>query len=170
MKIERNGTDTLVLQIPVDDKGNIGIALESFEKEIPVSRETYSLLSSIPMGWKTSVNFLGDQLSAFGQMFSGKLKAKDNLGSVFSIASMFDPGWDWEKFWRITASLSILLAFFNLLPIPALDGGYVLFLFWEMITGKAPNDKFMEVVTYIGFILLLGLMVYALGLDISRWF
>lgn len=168
-QILRNN-DTLNLTIPVNDKGTIGIALESFEKDIPVSRQTYGLLAAIPKGWNMGVNFLGDQLKAFGQMFSGKLKAKDNLGSVFSIATMFDPGWDWEQFWRITASLSILLAFFNLLPIPALDGGYVLFLLWEIITGKAPNDKFMEVVTYIGFIILLALMVYALGLDISRWF
>lgn len=169
MLIERN-TDSLTLEIPVMDNGTIGIALESPDKLLPVSRQTFGFFSAIPMGWKMSVNFLGDQLKAFGQMFSGKIKAKDNLGSVFSIATMFDPGWDWEQFWRITASLSILLAFFNLLPIPALDGGYVLFLLWEIITGKAPNDKFMEVVTYIGFIILLALMVYALGLDISRWF
>lgn len=116
------------------------------------------------------VNFLGDQLKAFGQMFSGKIKAKDSLGSVFSIASMFDTGWDWRVFWNITASLSILLAFFNLLPIPALDGGYVVFLLWEVITGRVPSDKFMEVVNYIGFSLLIGLMIFALGLDISRLF
>jgi regulator of sigma E protease len=164
------GQDTISLPVAVDEKGTIGIALESFEKYIPISRQTFGFWSSIPKGWNMGVNFLGDQLKAFGQMFSGKIKAKDSLGSVFSIASMFDPGWDWEQFWRITASLSILLAFFNLLPIPALDGGYVLFLLWEIITGKAPNDKFMEVVTYIGFIILLALMVYALGLDISRWF
>ncbi|MFZ1705435.1 MAG: RIP metalloprotease RseP [Saprospiraceae bacterium] len=169
-QIVRNDKDTILLDIPVDEKGNIGIGLESFEKYIPISRQTYGFLSAIPKGWSMSVNFLGDQLKAFGQMFSGKLKAKDNLGSVFSIATMFDASWDWEQFWRITASLSILLAFFNLLPIPALDGGYVLFLFWEIITGKAPNDKFMEVVTYVGFLILMALMVYAVGLDISRWF
>ena len=169
MLIARN-SDSLTLDVPVMDNGTIGIALESPDKLLPVSRQTFGFFSALPMGWKMSVNFLGDQLKAFGQMFSGKIKAKDNLGSVFSIATMFDPGWDWEQFWRITASLSILLAFFNLLPIPALDGGYVLFLLWEIITGKAPNDKFMEVVTYIGFIILLALMVYALGLDISRWF
>ncbi|MCB9311000.1 MAG: site-2 protease family protein, partial [Lewinellaceae bacterium] len=73
-------------------------------------------------------------------------------------------------FWRITASLSILLAFFNLLPIPALDGGYVMFLIWELITGKQPSDKFMEIVNYIGFLVLISLMIFALGLDISRLF
>lgn len=169
-KVLRNTTDTVSLNIPVDENAMVGIALDSPDKLLPISRQTYSFFGSLPMGWNMAVNFLGDQLKAFGQMFTGKIKAKDNLGSVFSIATMFDPGWDWEQFWRITASLSILLGFFNLLPIPALDGGYVLFLLWEIITGKAPNDKFMEVVTYIGFIILLALMVYALGLDISRWF
>src|SRR5690606_34109237 len=128
--ILRDNADTVTLNIPVDENGMIGIALESPDKLLPISRQTYSFFGSIPMGWKMGVNFLGDQLKAFGQMFTGKIKAKDNLGSVFSIATMFDPGWDWEQFWRITASLSILLGFFNLLPIPALDGGYVLFLLW----------------------------------------
>lgn len=158
--------DTLTKQINVTDEGKIGIAME----QLPVATEKYGLMESISKGSKMGVNFLGDQLKAFGQMFSGKIKAKDSLGSVFSIASMFDTGWDWRVFWNITASLSILLAFFNLLPIPALDGGYVVFLIWEVITGKVPSDRFMEVVNYIGFFLLIGLMIFALGLDISRLF
>jgi regulator of sigma E protease len=168
--ILRNNTDTITLPIPVNEQGTIGIALESHEKHMNISRQTYGIGSALGKGWSMSINFLGDQIKAFGQMFSGKIKAKDNLGSVFSIATMFDAGWNWEQFWRITASLSILLAFFNLLPIPALDGGYVLFLLWEIIAGKAPNDKFMEVVTYIGFLILITLMIFAIGLDISRWF
>jgi regulator of sigma E protease len=158
--------DTIIKQIAVSDDGKIGIAME----QLPVSSEKFGLMASVAKGSKMGVNFLGDQLKAFGQMFSGKIKAKDSLGSVFSIASMFDTGWDWRIFWNITASLSILLAFFNLLPIPALDGGYVVFLLWEVITGKVPSDKFMEVVNYIGFFLLIGLMIFALGLDISRLF
>jgi len=168
--ILRNNTDTITLPIQVNEQGTIGIALESHEKHMNISRQTYGIGSALGKGWSMSINFLGDQIKAFGQMFSGKIKAKDNLGSVFSIATMFDAGWNWEQFWRITASLSILLAFFNLLPIPALDGGYVLFLLWEIIAGKAPNDKFMEVVTYIGFLILITLMIFAIGLDISRWF
>ena len=159
-------SDTLTKQIAVSDEGKIGIAME----QLPLSSEKFGLLASISKGSKMGVNFLGDQIKAFGQMFSGKIKAKDSLGSVFSIASMFDTGWDWRVFWNITASLSILLAFFNLLPIPALDGGYVVFLLWEVITGRVPSDKFMEVVNYIGFFLLIGLMIFALGLDISRLF
>lgn len=166
----RNNSDTMITDVAVNEKGAIGIQLKTIDHFITMSKQEYGFFESIPKGVGIGVNFLGDQLKAFGQMFSGKLKASENLGSIFSIASMFDPGWNWEVFWRITASLSILLAFFNLLPIPALDGGYVLFLLWEVVTGKAPNDKFMEVVTYIGFIILVTLMIFALGLDISRWF
>ena len=160
------GQDTLHKDIAVSDNGTIGIELEG----LPVSYQKYGFFESFPKGASMAVNFLSSQLKAFGQMFSGKIKAKDSLGSVFSIAGMFDTGWDWRIFWNITASLSILLAFFNLLPIPALDGGYVMFLIWEVITGKAPSDKFMEIVNYIGFIILMGLMLFAIGLDVSRWF
>jgi regulator of sigma E protease len=158
--------DTITKPILVSDKGTIGIELTG----LPISYQKYGFFEAFPKGWSMATGFLGSQLKAFGQIFSGKIKAKDSLGSVFSIATMFDTGWDWRVFWNITASLSILLAFFNLLPIPALDGGYVVFLLWEVITGKVPSDKFMEVVNYIGFILLMGLMIFALGLDISRWF
>lgn len=161
-----SGQDTITKPITISDKGTIGIELES----LTISTQKYGIFESLPKGWSMATNFLGGQLKAFGQIFTGKIKAKDSLGSVFSIATMFDTGWDWRVFWNITASLSILLAFFNLLPIPALDGGYVVFLLWEVITGKVPSDRFMEVVNYIGFIVLMGLMIFAIGLDISRWF
>ncbi|MFZ1750730.1 MAG: RIP metalloprotease RseP [Saprospiraceae bacterium] len=161
-----NGSDTITKEVQISDKGTIGIYME----QLPLSVEKFGFFPSFAKGSNMAVNFLGDQLKAFGQIFSGKIKAKDSLGSVFSIASMFDTGWDWRVFWNITASLSILLAFFNLLPIPALDGGYVVFLIWEVITGKVPSDKFMEVVNYVGFIVLICLMIFAMGLDISRWF
>ncbi|MBK8515782.1 MAG: RIP metalloprotease RseP [Saprospiraceae bacterium] len=164
--ISSTGQDTIKKGITITDKGTIGIAM----KQLEFSSEKFGLISSCTKGASMAVNFLGDQLKAFGQIFSGKIKAKDSLGSVFSIATMFDTGWDWRVFWNITASLSVLLAFFNLLPIPALDGGYVMFLIWEVITGKVPSDKFMEVVNYVGFFLLIGLMIFAVGLDISRLF
>ncbi len=168
MKVVTPNQDTLIKLVKVSDVGTIGVQLGM--KGLEFSTEKYGFLQSMGMGWDKSINFLTSQLKAFGQIFSGKIKAKDSLGSVFSIAGMFDSGWDWRVFWTITASLSILLAFFNLLPIPALDGGYVLFLLWEIISGKAPGDKFMEVVNIIGFVLLIGLMIFALGLDISRFF
>lgn len=158
--------DTIQKPIAISEKGTIGVELNSLD----MSYQKYGFFEAFPKGASMAVNFLSGQLKAFGQIFSGKIKATDSLGSVFSIATMFDSGWDWRVFWNITASLSILLAFFNLLPIPALDGGYVVFLLWEVITGKVPSDKFMEVVNYVGFIILMGLMIFALGLDISRWF
>jgi regulator of sigma E protease len=165
----KEANDTLVKKVQVTDKGTIGIAMSN-EGQMTPSVEKFGLGTSFAKGSTLAVGFLGDQLKAFGQIFSGRIKAKDSLGSVFSIATMFDASWNWRVFWNITASLSSLLAFFNLLPIPALDGGYVVFLLWEVITGKVPSDKFMEVVNYAGFILLMGLMIFALGLDISRWF
>lgn len=161
------GQDTLNKAIAISDKGTIDIELDA---GIPISYQKYGFFESFPKGTSMAVNFIGSQIKAFGQIFSGKIKAKDSLGSVFSIATMFDSGWDWRIFWNITASLSILLAFFNMLPIPALDGGYVMFLIWEVITGKVPSDRFMEVVNYVGFILLMTLMLFAIGLDVSRWF
>ena len=151
--------------IPIPHSGKLGIGAQ-----LPISYQKYDFFRALPKGWSLATSFLGGQLKAFGQIITGGIDAKDSLGSVFSIATMFDTGWDWRVFWNITASLSILLAFFNLLPIPALDGGYVVFLLWEVITGKVPSDRFMEIVNYIGFIVLMGLMIFALGLDISRWF
>ena len=86
-----------------------------------------------------------------------------------SIGNMFGAEWDWEIFWSMTALLSIVLAFMNMLPIPALDGGHVLFTLYEIITGRKPGDKFMEYAQMVGMVLLLGLMAYAIGLDFWRF-
>ena len=166
----RNGTDTLRLAATIGEDGRLGIGNAQGEAFYEVQKQKYSLGQAIPGGWNKSYNFLATQIKAFKGMFTGKIKATDSLGSVLSIANMFDPAWDWETFWRITAILSILLGFFNLLPIPALDGGYVMFLIWEVITGRKPNDKFMEYATIGGFFILIALMIFALGLDVSKWF
>jgi len=92
------------------------------------------------------------------------------LGGFITIGSIFSPVWDWERFWNLTAFLSIMLAFINLLPIPALDGGHVMFLLWEVITRRKPNEKFMEYAQTAGMILLLALMLFANGNDIIRLF
>ncbi len=166
----RNGIDTLQFSTTIGEDGKLGIGNAGAETFFTLQKQKYSIAQSIPKGWSKSIGFLTDQLKAFKQMFSGKIKATDSLGSVLSIANMFDPQWNWETFWRITAMLSILLGFFNLLPIPALDGGYVMFLIWEVITGRKPNDKFMEYATIVGFFILIALMIFALGLDVSKWF
>lgn len=162
------GRDTVRFNTKLDTTGKIGALFYDEDATFEASKEKFGFVESLPAGVNMGMSFLGDQIKAFSQMFAGKISAKDNLGSVFSIATLFDPSWDWEKFWRITAMLSIILGFFNILPIPALDGGYVMFLLWEMITGKQPNDKFMEYVTIGGFIILITLMIFALGFDINR--
>ena len=106
----------------------------------------------------------------FRSLFTSKeVKASDSLGSFLSIGNMFSASWDWERFWGMTALLSIVLAFMNILPIPALDGGHVLFTLYEMITGRKPSDKFMEYAQMAGMLLMFSLMAYALGLDFWRF-
>lgn len=148
----------------------LGVRFVSANEVYDFARDKYTLGQAIPAGIDKGVNFLSKQLQAFGQMFKGRIKVTESLGSVISITKLFDPSWSWERFWTITAMLSILLGFFNLLPIPALDGGYIMFLIYEIIAGRKPSDKFMEYATLFGFIIMVGLMIFALGLDIKRLF
>jgi regulator of sigma E protease len=166
----KRGADTLNLMVTPDENAKIGIGNAAASKFFKVGHETYSLGQAIPQGISDGWSFLGDQMTAFGQMFRGKIKAKDNLGSFISIGKMYGPVWDWRRFWSMTASLSLILGFMNLLPIPALDGGYVMFLLWEVVTGKRVSDSFMEKAITVGFILMLGLMVVAISLDVMRNF
>jgi regulator of sigma E protease len=111
-----------------------------------------------------------DSVTGIKQIFTGKVAASDSLGSVISIGNTFPGSWDWERFWTLTGIFSIILAFMNILPIPALDGGHALFTLYEMIMKRKPSDKFMEYAQMVGMVLLLSLMVYALGLDFWRLF
>jgi regulator of sigma E protease len=163
------GKDTLQVPITLTETGTIGVKRNT-KNFYNVSREKISMAGIFSTGWEESIGFLDMQLKAFSQMFKGKIKVQDNLGSLISIGNMFPGTWDWESFWHLTASLSILLAFMNLLPIPALDGGYVMFLIWEVITGRRVSDSFMEKAVTVGFFLLMSLMVLAFGLDIWRNF
>jgi len=168
--VVRNQKDTLTLPVTTTEEGKIGVA--SFEPAyyFKVERKEYSLGQALPLGVQKGVGFLGDQMKAFGQMFRGKIKASESLGGFASIATMFGDVWDWERFWRMTAVLSLILAFMNLLPIPALDGGHVMFLLFEIVSGRKPSDKFMEYATIVGFVIVIGLVLFANGLDIFRIF
>lgn len=130
----------------------------------------FSLLASVPIGFNRCWETLNRYVTGLKQLFTGKVAASDSLGSVISIGNTFPGVWDWERFWTLTGIFSIILAFMNILPIPALDGGHALFTLYEMITGRKPSDKFMEYAQMAGMILLLGLMAYALGLDFWRLF
>lgn len=158
------GRDTLQQSFVVEEGGVLGIWPVEPEQVV----EKFGFGESMVMGTKQGVNFITGQINAFGKMFTGKIKAKDSLGSFISIGKQFGVTWDWPRFWNMTAMLSLLLGFINLLPIPALDGGHVMFLLFESITGIKPSDRFLEYATLAGFILLVGFMIYALGLDISR--
>ena len=165
------GGQLLTKTVALDEESKrIGVVFRSPDQIFEFSRDKYTLAQAIPGGVNKGIDFLSKQLSAFGQMFKGRIKVTESLGSVISITKLFDPAWSWERFWRITAMLSILLGFFNLLPIPALDGGYIMFLFYELISGRKPSDKFMEYATLFGFIIMVSLMIFALGLDIKRLF
>jgi len=132
-------------------------------------RQEFSFAQAMPAGAALGWSTLTDQLKAFGQMFRGNIKASDSLGGFASIGSMFGDEWIWERFWRMTAILSLILAFMNLLPIPALDGGHVMFLLYEVVSGRKPSDKFLEYATIVGFIIVIGLVLFANGLDIKRY-
>ncbi|MGN6163067.1 MAG: site-2 protease family protein [Flavisolibacter sp.] len=166
------GKDTMHIPVVVNDDGMIGVAPLSDIRQLGFQSETkkYSFLESFPAGlsrcWKTLSNYV----TGLKQIFTGRIAAKDSLGSVISIGNIFPGIWDWESFWTLTAVFSIILAFMNVLPIPGLDGGHALFTIAEMVSGRKPSDKFMEYAQMVGMVLLLGLMLYAFGLDIWRLF
>ena len=164
------GADTLTINVMADENGKLGYNGILPNNFIEVASERYDMGPALVKGCQKSYNFISSQIKAFSQMFRGKIKASDSLGSFISIGGMFGSEWDWHRFWNLTAMLSISLAFINLLPIPALDGGHVMFLLFEVISGRKPSDKVLEYATMGGFFLILTLMIYAIGLDIMRLF
>jgi len=167
----RNGTDTAVVGVKVKKDGTLGIGVLTVDKLLTFEKREYSFFGSFPAGARYGVDRLGDYVQGLRLLFVSKEhKVNENLGSVISIGKTFGGEWDWQRFWTMTAFFSIILAFMNILPIPALDGGHALFTLYEMITGRKPSDKFMEYAQLVGMVLLLGLMAYAIGLDIFRLF
>jgi regulator of sigma E protease len=164
----RNESDTVNVNLTTTEDGKVGIFPYGPGHFFGTETQEYSLAQALPAGVAKGWSFLGDQVKAFGQMFRGKIKASESLGGFGTIGSMFGGEWLWERFWTMTAVLSLILAFMNLLPIPALDGGHVMFLLYEVVTGRKPSDKFMERATMIGFAIVLLLVLYANGLDIIR--
>ncbi len=171
---DKDGGSARTVDMDLDEKGRMYIDPAPTDYFYDTERIEYGFLESFPAGYNQGVRFLGDQFKAFGQMFKGNIKVSESLGGFASIGGMFGKEWIWERFWFMTASLSLILAFMNLLPIPALDGGHVMFLLYEVVTGRKPSDKFMEYATMVGFVIVLGLVVFANGLDIWRgikgWF
>jgi regulator of sigma E protease len=164
----RRGNDTVRVVFAVNkETGKIGLVYKDAETILGSTHVKYTFLQAIPAGIHKSFSTLNNYIRNLKLLFTSKeVKAQDSLGSVISIASVFSPYWDWQSFWTLTGIFSILLAFMNVLPIPALDGGHALFTLVEMISGRKPSDKFIEYAQMVGMVLLFSLMAYALGLDV----
>ena len=163
------GNDTLKLKTNVKVDGTIGFQASGkiLVDSAAIQEKHYGLGESISIGMTYGKNTLSDYIAQFKFIFTKK--GATSIGGFAAIGSMFPPVWDWQSFWMSTALLSIILAFMNILPIPALDGGHVVFLLYEMITGKEAPQKVLEYAQMIGIVLLLTLMVYANGNDLIRW-
>ena len=165
------GKDTATIKVMVDKDSRLGIIVKPMTDFLTFKKKEYGFFESLPAGVRKGWSTLVMNIQNFKLLFTSKeVKASESLGSFISIGGMFGAQWDWERFWSMTALLSIVLAFMNILPIPALDGGHVIFTLYEMITGRKPGEKFMEYAQIVGMVLLLGLMAYALGLDVFRLF
>lgn len=157
------------LSVKVDSLGVIGFIAEGREyHNIPFSTEKFGFFESFPAGASWGVETLSSYVKSMGLIFT-KEGAKQ-VGGFGSMSKIFAPVWDWKIFWTATALLSVILAFMNILPIPALDGGHVVFLLYEIVTGKEAPQKVLEYAQYAGFILLISLMLYANGNDIYKFF
>jgi regulator of sigma E protease len=161
--------DTIPLKAKVDAEGKIGfeVSMGEIEDSSAISNVNYSFINSISRGTTYGINTLTDYIAQFKFIFTKK--GAGSIGGFAAIGNMFPPVWDWQLFWLNTALLSIILAFMNILPIPALDGGHVVFLIYEMITGKEAPQRVLEIAQYVGIFLLIGLMLYANGNDLVRW-
>lgn len=131
---------------------------------------TYGFFESIPRGTERAFSTLAVQVKAFGRIITGALNARDSLSGPVGIAQAFGTEWDWNRFWSLTGVLSLVLAFMNLLPIPALDGGHVMFLSYEIISRRKPSDKFLENAQKVGMVFLLALMVFIFANDLIKVF
>ncbi len=147
-----------------DEEGKLGILPMT---NIEIKRKKFGFVESISKGFDYGYWTLRDYVYQFKYVFTKK--GASQLGGFGAIGGLFPDTWNWAGFWHTTALLSIILAFMNILPIPALDGGHVMFLLYEMVTGRKPNDKFMEIAQMVGFFLLIALVLYANGNDIYRW-
>ena len=165
------GNEELDKKIMQDENGMIGVMIQSDAKKMfEFKTLEYSFFASIPAGIDKGVAMFKSYLKQLRLVFQPKTKAYESLGGFITIGKIFPDQWDWEAFWNLTAFLSIILAIMNMLPIPALDGGHVMFLLYEVISGRKPSDKFMEYAQIAGMIIVLSLLIYANGNDIVKLF
>ena len=165
--ILRNGIQDTISVKP-SNEGKFGVyPKNTIGEHVDLKHKDYTFAESIPKGTSTAYWTLRDYVAQFKYVFTKK--GATSLGGFGTILSIFPNKWDWQRFWSLTAFLSIMLAFMNLLPIPALDGGHVVFTLYEMISGRKPSDKFLEYAQVTGFIILITLLLYANGNDVYKW-
>lgn len=161
----RDGRE-ITIPVELTENGKLGIQLRPITDIYPIEEVHYNVFTAIPRGWQLGIDQLTTYVSSLKLLFTKE--GAQQVGGFGAIGGLFPEKWNWYSFWQITAFLSVILAFMNIIPIPALDGGYVMFLLWEMVTGRKPSDKFLEVANTIGFALLFLLLIYANGNDIIR--
>ena len=166
----KRGEEYITFPMEVNQDGKIEVLLQSDLSDIHITEKEYSFIEAVPAGIKRTFSAISDYIKELGLIFSPKTEAYKSVGSFIAIGSIFPTAWNWEAFWNITAWLSVMLAILNLLPIPALDGGHILFTLYEIITGKKPSDKFLEYAQVAGMIFLMLLVFLAFGNDILRLF
>ena len=167
----KRGSEEKLVQVSIGKSGLLGIQRESnIAGLFEFKTISYGFFESIPAGIIKGYNAVGNYLKQFKLLFAPETKAYESLGGFIAIGNIFPSVWDWESFWNLTAFLSIILAVMNILPIPALDGGHVLFLLFEMITGRRPSDKFLEYAQIVGMVILFSLLIYANGNDFLKWY
>lgn len=168
--IEREG-QKIAYQVPVNDAGLVGLTVAAdIENDFVWNSKKYNLLEAIPVGIKKANDGIANYLKQLKLLFAPDVQAYKSVGGFMRIGSIFPATWDWVRFWELTAFLSIMLAVLNILPIPALDGGHVLFLIYEIIARRAPSDKFLEYAQIVGMFLLFSLLILANGNDIYHYF
>ena len=178
-KLQQHKSDTVTLTVlrsgvvnevvvPINEEGKMGVM---FKGDVFQPRtRTFTFLQAIPAGVSLACETVADYWQQLKLIFQPKTKMYEELGGFIAIGNIFPSEWNWLQFWTMTAFLSVILAVMNILPIPGLDGGHALFTLWEMITGRKPSDKFLEIMQYIGFAILFALLIYANGNDIYRLF
>ncbi|MDC0908489.1 RIP metalloprotease RseP [Flavobacteriales bacterium] len=174
--VNRDGKDFLI-KANVDSNGKLGFMPANFSIEqleelgyYNLQKASFNFLESFPAGYKKALKKLNSYIDQFALILNPDSGAYKGMGGFGAIGSMFPATWDWERFWNLTAFLSLMLAFMNILPIPALDGGHVVFLVYEMIVGKPAPEKVMEYAQTVGMLLLLSLLIFANGNDILKLF
>ena len=167
ISVDRDG-ESKTFEIIPDDDNKLGVYPKGFTQDvIEIHHKEYSFGESIGPGWSKAYWTLKDYMGQFKYVFTEK--GATSLGGFITIGNIFPSKWNWRAFWSITALLSIMLGFMNLLPIPALDGGHVVFVLYEMITGRKPSDTFLEYAQITGFVILMALLLFANGNDIYKW-